>query len=106
MGLFEKFVICTWEVTGYKIPIPVVRIEEDGGNRLVPRERIGRRGAKLDDTGAMPPQWLLVADFYNGIDEPGMPSEDMYPDLLNNLIKSFDIHECGTLTLPHVGPRR
>ena len=106
MPLFEKFTLCAWEVTGYRIALPVIRVEEDGGNRLVPRERAHRRGAKVDDTGSAPVQWLLVCDFYNGITEPGMPAEDMYPDLLNNLVKSFDVHETGTLTLPHIGPRR
>src|SRR5262245_48579282 len=106
MPLFEKFVVCTWEVTGYSIPLPVGRIEEDGGNRLVPRERPNRRGAKVDDTGSSAVQWLLVCDFYNGISEPGMPAEEMYPDLLNKLVQSFDVHETGTLRLPHIGSRR
>lgn len=105
-GIFEQFPACFWEVTGYKVPIPVKSINERGGNRLVRRKRQHRNGAKLDDTGSEEKIWQISVDFYNGNDEPDMPGDEFYPGVVNFLIKSFDVHETGTLTLPNIGKRR
>ena len=104
-SIFEGFVLCTWEVTGFSVPLPVSRIEEEGGNRLVERERPNRDGAKIDDTGSKAKRWVLTLDYLNGSSEPDFP-EDAYPDLVNTLMQSCDVHECGDLTLPHIGKRR
>ncbi len=104
--IFAQFTTCRWEVTGYNVVLPVKTVRTRGGNRIVPRERANRNGAKLDDTGSKPKVWTLDVDFYNGIDEPDMPADDMYPSLANDLEKSCDIHETGTLTLPTIGKRR
>lgn len=104
--IFEQFALCEWEVPGYKVPIAVKKITERGGNRIVRRTRQNRNGAKLDDTGSVEKTWVLEADFYNGCTEEGIPFSDNYPDVLNNFIKSFDVHETGTLTLPTIGKRR
>lgn len=104
--IFEKFALCEWEVTGYKVPIAVKKITERGGNRIVRRARQNRDGAKLDDTGSVETTWVIEADFYNGCTEDGIPIDDNYPDVLNAFIKSTRVHETGTLTLPTVGKRR
>jgi DNA circularisation protein N-terminus len=104
-SIFEGFVLGTWEVTGFSIPLPVSRIEEEGGNRLVERERPNRDGAKIDDTGSKAKRWVLTLDYLNGSTEPDFP-EDAYPDIVNQLMQSVDVHECGDLTLPHIGKRR
>jgi prophage DNA circulation protein len=105
-GIFEQFPVCLWEVTGYKVQISVKSISERGGNRLVPRKRQNRNGAKLDDTGSEEKVWVLDVDFFNGNEEPDVPGDEQYPGVVNYLIKSFDVHECGTLTLPNIGKRR
>lgn len=112
--IFEQYAVCSWKVKGEDaLVIPVERIEESGGNRIVSRERPYRDGAKLDDTGAKPKQWVLSCSFFNGHTEPGMPnpdatgaSETLYPDHLNKVIASCDKHETGDLILPTVGKRR
>lgn len=103
--IFEQYPVCIWEVIGFRIPIPVKKISERGGNRLVRRTRQNRNGSKLDDTGSMEKTWTLDVDFFNGSREDGIPS-DLYPDMLNDLIRSFDVHQTGDLTLPTVGKRR
>jgi prophage DNA circulation protein len=105
-GIFEQFPVCLWEVTGYKVQIACKSISERGGNRLVRRARQHRNGAKLDDTGSVEKVWAITVDFYNGNDEPDVPGDEQYPGVVNFLIKSFDVHETGTLTLPNIGKRR
>lgn len=103
--IFEGFVLCTWEVNGDTFELSVVHIEEEGGNRLVERERPNRDGAKIDDTGSKAKRWTLTCDWYNSSTEPGIPAAN-YPDVLNGMLVSFDVHDTGTLTLPNIGPRR
>lgn len=98
--------MCVWEVTGYRIPIPVKKVNTRSGNRIVRRARQNRDGAKLDDTGSMETTFTLEVDFYNGCSEEGMPSDDMYPGLPNYLEKSLKVHETGNLYLPRHGKRR
>lgn len=104
--IFEQMALCVWEVTGYRVPIPVKKVSERGGNRIVRRSRQNRDGAKLDDTGSVEKVWTLDADFYNGCLEEGISFSDNYPDVLNFFIKSFNVHETGTLTIPTIGKRR
>ena len=104
--IFDQMALCVWEVTGYRVPIPVKKITARYGNRIVRRARQNRDGAKLDDTGSVETTWTLEADFYNGSTEEGIPRDDNYPDVLNNFIKSSKVHETGTLTLPTEGKRR
>jgi prophage DNA circulation protein len=98
--------MCVWEVTGYRIPIPVKKVSARLGNRIIQRARQNRDGAKLDDTGMVPTTYTLEVDFYNGCSEEGMPSDDMYPGLPNYLEKSLKVHETGNLYLPRHGKRR
>jgi prophage DNA circulation protein len=105
--LRELAPVCTWQAKGgAALAFPVESISEDGGNRLVPHERPYRDGARHDDTGSRPRTYTLRCTFFNGNDEPGVPGEELFPDQLDKLIASFDIHETGTLTLPTRGPRR
>ena len=104
--IFSSLPVCLWEVTGYKIQLSVKSIQERGGNRIVPRKRQNRDGAKLDDTGSEEKTYVLDVDFFNGNDEPDVPGDEQYPGACNFLIKSFDVHETGTLTLPTIGKRR
>jgi prophage DNA circulation protein len=99
--------VCTWEAPGEQpLTFPVSRIEETGGNRLAPRERIYRDGAKYDDTGSKPDGYQLTCAFFNGHREQGVPGDKLYPDQLRALMKACRVHACGTLTLPTVGPKR
>lgn len=104
--IFEQMALCVWEVTGYRVPIPVKKIDTVYSNRIVRRARQNRNGAKLDDTGSVETVWTIDADFYNGCMEQGIPPDDNYPDVLNNFIKSSKVHETGTLTLGTEGKRR
>jgi prophage DNA circulation protein len=104
--IFEQYPLCTWEVTGYRVPIPVKKVSERGGNRIVRRTRQNRDGSKLDDTGSIEVVWTIEADFYNGCLEEGIPFRDLYPDVVNFMVKSFRVHETGTLTIPTVGRKR
>lgn len=108
MAIFELYPVCTWQVPGFAaISFPVENISEDGGNRLVPRERARRDGAKHDDTGSRAKRYTLRCSFHTGSEEPDVPNvELLYPDILNELMRSFDVHEVGTLTLPTKGIRR
>lgn len=105
-GLFP---IASWKVgTSALIAFPVTDISESGGNRIVERERPYRDGAKLDDTGSKAKRWNLTAVFENTLDEPGLEvnSDVLYPDMLDELLDSFDNHETGDLVVPTRGTIR
>lgn len=98
--IFEQYPVASWTVRGDSIYFPTESIEEDGGNRIVRRARPYRDGAKLDDTGSKEKEFTITGCFDNSIEEPDMlntPGELLYPDTLNRLIESFDLHETGTL---------
>ena len=103
MGIFENMPPCTWHVGSETITLPVIRIETDGGNRIVEHARGGQEFEKLDDTGSIGDNIVLSVDWFNGNTEPGVDGDTQYPDLCNRMILSFRIHECGTLRLPTVG---
>lgn len=105
MSVFEQYPIASWKVGSLPaLKFPVLSISESGGNRIVERERPYRDGAKLDDTGSKAKRWGLKVTFDNGIDEEGLDSSKrLYPDVLNELIASFDIHETGDLIVPTRG---
>lgn len=104
-GINEQYPPAKWEVGGKTITFPVISIDELHDNRLVPHERMYRSGARHDDTGGKAKGWQITSEFYNGCEEPGVP-ENLYPDTVNDLCDSFDVHETGTLTVPTRGPRR
>lgn len=109
--IFEKYEMASYTVAGFKFAFPVVSIREDGGNRLVERERPYRDGAKLDDTGSKARRWTLEAIFENTINEDGMRAANegraLYPDTVNYLIFAFDnLHETGDLVVPTIGVQR
>lgn len=102
--VFEQYPIGQWSVAGQVYAFPVVSISESGGNRLVPRERPYRDGAKLDDTGTRPTSWRMELCFNNTLDDQSVQSinggQPLYPTVLNYLLDSFRVHETGDLTLP------
>lgn len=106
----QLFPIATWKVgTSKELAFPVTSIKESGGNRIVERERPYRDGAKLDDTGSKAKRWTMDAIFENTIDEPGLEVNDdvsLYPDILDEIISSFDSHETGDLVIPTRGSVR
>lgn len=107
--IFEGYQCAQWKVgNADTIYLAVMGISERGGNRIVQQERPFRDGAKLDDTGAKARQWCFTAHFSNRINEPGTEQngEPLYPGILNAMIRSFDEHETGDLTLPTVGKVR
>jgi prophage DNA circulation protein len=106
MTLFESMPPASWKVSSSKeLFFACTSISEDGANRLVERERPYRDGAKIDDTGSKARRWRVEVIFNNSVLEPGMKA-DLYPAILNDLIRSFDLHETGDLTLPTVGKIR
>lgn len=105
--VFPGYPVASFSVGGLKYAFPVQGVNEDGGNRIIQRERPYRDGAKLDDTGSLAKAWRMTALFNNTIDEPGLSEVNgelaLYPDVLNALILAFDVHETGILTVPTVG---
>lgn len=108
MATFESYPVAAWSVGALPILyFPVLSINEDGGNRLVERERPYRDGAKLDDTGSKAKRWVIKAIFENSIEENGLDQQKLlYPDVLNEMIASFDTHETGDLVVPTRGAIR
>jgi prophage DNA circulation protein len=107
--VFEKYPVASWSPGNgsRKFFFSLEDIKESGGNRIVPRRRPFRDGAKLDDTGSNEKTWVLTAYFENTIDEPNLQNlEPQYPGVLNDIIDSFDVHETGTLQLPTRGEVR
>ena len=107
--IYEQYPTARWEVKGKNLTFPVDDIEEGRSNRLAKHRRLYRDGARLDDTYAEARTWKITSVFFNdksGIgQEPGI-EEGQYPDNVNQLCDSFDIHETGDLTLPTRGSRR
>lgn len=79
-------------------------VAESGGNRLAPRERLYRPGAKQDSTGPQADAFTTLSHFYNGTLEAGVPVNP-YPGVLNQLVAALK-DKSGTLTLPTRGPIR
>jgi hypothetical protein len=110
-GQFEKFPVGSFSLKGQTLKFPVVKIEETGGNRLVLRDRPGRRGVKVDTTGSGKRGWNVTCEFSNegARYEPGLdPNVDLYPDVLNALLDlAFDgADETGDLVIPTRGKVR
>ena len=107
--VFEQYPVASWSVPGADtLYFPVESIKEDGGNRIVLRERPYRDGAKLDDTGSKAKRWVLSIRFDNSIQEPGLNNggKSLYPEVVNALIASADKHETGDLVVPTRGSIR
>ncbi len=106
--VFEQYPSASWAVgTSALIVFPVTEINEEGGNRIVLRERPYRDGAKVDDIGSKAKSWTLRAHFDNTIDEGLQQNgQPLYPAVLNDLIRSFDQHETGDLVVPTIGKVR
>lgn len=94
----------SFEVKGY----PVIRfmlrsIRESGGQRMAPRARPFRPGAKLDTTGALEHSLPFEALFTNDAEEPGVTDDGgppLWPDRLDLLVEIIDTGKTGTLNLP------
>lgn len=108
MTIFEQYPVASWKVGSLPaLKFPVVSISESGGNRIVERERPYRDGSKLDDVGSKSKAWSIKVLFENSIVEEGLDTTTaLYPDVLNDLIASFDIHETGDLVVPTRGSVR
>lgn len=106
--VFGRYPVMRWTVGSFRIAFPVERVREAGGNRIIERERPYRDGAKLDDTGSKARRWTADVCFNNQIVEQGLEENGLalYPDALNELIRSFDVHETGDLVVPTVGRQR
>lgn len=105
--IFPRYPPPSWQAAGKPaIFFPIEDIQESGGNRLVAHERPYRDGAKHDDTGSRAKRWTLTCTFTNGLEEDGIDGTALYPDVLNALSESFDVHETGTLVLPTRGAVR
>jgi len=96
-----------WTVSGDEIYFIATSVSEDGGNRIVERERPYRDGAKLDDTGSRPRRWTVSTLWENTLTEDNFPPAIvLYPDQLNLMCASADQHETGDLQLPTRGKIR
>lgn len=90
-----------WTVSGEEIVFIAINIQEEGGNRLVERERPYRDGAKVDDTGSKAKRWTVETIWENSIEEDDVPADPpLYPDRLDLMLASADMHETGDLQLP------
>ena len=86
---------------------PVARIVEEYHNRLAQHERYKRDGARLDDTGSKARVYRLTVPAYNSADhELDVKGQTFYPDELNKLLASFEVHETGDLVVSTRGPCR
>lgn len=109
MALFEQYPPASWKVGKSKtLYFPLLELTEDGANRIVERDRPYRDGAKLDDVASKARRWRATIIFDNSIKEPGLAQNGraLYPDVLNDFIRSADEHETGDLVLPPIGPIR
>lgn len=107
--IFETFPAANWQVGASPVSyFPVCKVSESWENRLVERERPYRNGAKIDDTGSKARRWSVEVLFDNSLDEKGLSqnSKALYPDVLADMLASFDQHETGDLVLPTVGKVR
>ncbi len=106
-AIFPQYPPASWKVgTKSELVFPVETISESGGNRIVARERPYRDGAKLDDVGSSPKCWSFSCTFNNSVQEGNSSALPLYPNVLNELIRSFDEHETGDLVVPTVGKIR
>lgn len=77
-------------------------VGEDGGVRVVERIRPWQPGAKLDETGAMPDTFTLGAVFNNDVTEAEVVDQgiQIWPDLIEALVRQFKTGKTATLNLP------
>lgn len=105
----EQFPVASFTSDGgSKIAFPITNLSETGGNRVIEQERAYRDGAKLDDTGAVATRWSFSCLFHNSIQEKGLEvnGKNLYPDVLDDLINAFLVHETGDLVVPTRGSVR
>lgn len=107
-AIFGAYPVAKWEATGKPaVSFPFETLEENGGNRLVPHERLYRDGARIDDTGSRATTYTFAIPVLNSPNhEEGVDGLAQYPDLALKLIEACEVHETGTLTVPTKGPRR
>lgn len=106
--IFSKYEPMSWtEKDGSQIIFPIISIRERRSKRNVHQERTYRPGAKIDSTGWKVRTWTVRACFNNTIIEDGIPETPaLYPDVLNQLVASFDQDATGDAILPTQGLRR
>lgn len=106
-GIHESMPVCQWQAEGRApINIPTSKIRESCKRRHALRRRPWRRGAKIDKFGPEARVWEIDVLFHNGSSEAGIEPDTLYPDVLNELLDTFDVDETGTLSLPTRGPVR
>ena len=104
-SIFSRLPRASWfPDSGAIVYFPIKSVQENGGLRVTPRDRLYRPGAKQDDTGASADDFSTLSHFYNGLREAGQLAEQ-YPANLNRLIDALKLG-AGTLTLPTRGPIR
>lgn len=105
--IFASYPTASWRVgDGEALYFPAVKITQSGGNRIVQHERPHRDGAKLEDTGGKARSWSVSVLFNNSLQEGVQNGVPLYPQRLRQILRSFDIHQTGTLVLPTVGKVR
>lgn len=91
---------------GTIVTFPIKSVQENGGLRLTPRERLFRPGAKQDSTGVSPKGWTTMSHFFNQMSDPSVRANNApYPQTLNDLLAAGALG-VGTLVLPTTGPVR
>ena len=106
--IFSRYPPMQFTVAGLTLAFFALRIQQNGGNRVIERKRPYRKGAKLDSTGSEAIRWTVDVIFNNTIPQlpdinAGLP---MYPDVLNLLLANFDIQETGDLVVTTTGTTR
>lgn len=105
--VFAGLAAAVWEVNGASVTFAVTKITEEGGNRLVKRQRPYRNGAKVDNTGNKETVYRVETVWNNSIFEDGIQQNPvLYPLELNAMIDACLAGVTGNLTLPTRGKRR
>jgi len=105
--IFARYAVASWTILGDEIRFPVLTIGEEGGLRVVRRQRPYRKGAKLDSTGPKEIAWDVDTIWSNVIEEPDLKQGNvLYPARLHAMLATVDLDQTGTLVLPTRGPIR
>lgn len=107
MSVFEQYPVGSWKPDGgAAVKFAVVDVSEDGGHRLVRRERPYRDGIRADNTGRKEKVWNVETVWENSVEEPGIGDVVLYPDLLERFLDAIDEGTTGDLVLPTRGKIR
>jgi hypothetical protein len=77
------------------------QVAENGANRIAPRNRPFRQGAKLDFVGSKADTYVLDCMWHPDVDEPDLnDGEARWPDAVQSFIDDLKTGATGTLNLP------